>query len=693
MSAAPKRAHLLAGLIEMGGMDEIDAAAADHFVGLVAEHGLAARADLHDMAPRVHDHDQIFRGVEQLPALLDLLLERALGLPCIGQDACRAGRADDLARRAPDRRQAHRNLDRSAVPADADGFEMVDPLTTCDPREIIVALIVAIGWKDDRCRLPDGFLGRIAVEAFGRGVPADDGAVERLHHDRIVGGLDRGAEQALAHGELVASCLGAPPLLDLVLQRRGLGLGLLDHVGKGPRQHAGLASGVGWNRGRLATPNRLDCFGESPDRTGQRSRQQQGERGRDQHRDDADREARLLDDNCGRHEHGVGHDTDDADPLALSQDRRRNRGAARLAVAFRHDMGYALRRSGGVSEIGEVVLPARRCAQLRAELAGPVRMHDVVAVAADDVDLFAPSARDPDTVEHLAHVDIDDDDAEQPVIGSVQRCCDAQCRDVRQLNRPVVDVQIDRRNIGLIFGELDRVLEKEAIVLGLQGFVGNDADRSVRPGAVDTQIFGAVGADDAKFRVSRIGFDIGNEACQQPLAPGLFGQMINRIDAIVEMGVDHAAHGGIGAERHDVGMRAVGLGFELGGEQPRLGFDAIDHARQERPFKAVMAQPPDRGDRNRDQQNHRDGQPGCERHVALRAASRMDPNVLCDIDGPVIGCRCRHRCAAGMMMPPISGSGRPLPAARRPGTASAGWRLRRAWSPSSGSPARHRRPA
>ncbi|MHC2290227.1 hypothetical protein ACVIJW_006097 [Bradyrhizobium barranii subsp. barranii] len=103
MSAAPERAHLLAGLLEMRGMDEIDAAAADHLVRRVAEHGLAARADLHDMAPRIHDHDQIFRGVEQLPPFLDLLLQRALGPSRIGQAARRAGRADDLARIVPDR--------------------------------------------------------------------------------------------------------------------------------------------------------------------------------------------------------------------------------------------------------------------------------------------------------------------------------------------------------------------------------------------------------------------------------------------------------------------------------------------------------------------------------------------------------------------------------------------------------------
>ncbi|MGX1066182.1 hypothetical protein AB7M39_005547 [Bradyrhizobium diazoefficiens] len=72
--AAPECAHFLARLFEMGRVDEIGAAVADHVVGPVAENGLAARADLRDMALRVHDHDQVLRGVEKLPPLLELLL-------------------------------------------------------------------------------------------------------------------------------------------------------------------------------------------------------------------------------------------------------------------------------------------------------------------------------------------------------------------------------------------------------------------------------------------------------------------------------------------------------------------------------------------------------------------------------------------------------------------------------------------
>jgi len=104
--AAPERAHLVARLVKMAGMNEIGAAAADHLLRPVADDCLAARTDLRDVAARVHHHDQILRGLEDLSPFLELLLQRPLGPPRLGQAARGAGGAHDLARRAPDRRQA-----------------------------------------------------------------------------------------------------------------------------------------------------------------------------------------------------------------------------------------------------------------------------------------------------------------------------------------------------------------------------------------------------------------------------------------------------------------------------------------------------------------------------------------------------------------------------------------------------------
>src|SRR5437879_9986666 len=87
--ATPQRAHLLARLLQVIGMNEVDAAAADHLLRPEAENGFAARADLNDIPVRIHDHDQILRGVEDLPPLLQLLLERSLGPPLLCEAARR----------------------------------------------------------------------------------------------------------------------------------------------------------------------------------------------------------------------------------------------------------------------------------------------------------------------------------------------------------------------------------------------------------------------------------------------------------------------------------------------------------------------------------------------------------------------------------------------------------------------------
>ena len=77
---APRRAHLLAGLLEMVGMNEVDAAAADHLLRPVAQYGLAARADLHQKASGIHHHDQILRGLEDAAKLFGLLPQHLPGL-------------------------------------------------------------------------------------------------------------------------------------------------------------------------------------------------------------------------------------------------------------------------------------------------------------------------------------------------------------------------------------------------------------------------------------------------------------------------------------------------------------------------------------------------------------------------------------------------------------------------------------
>ena len=52
---------------------------------------------------------------------------------------------------------------------------------------------------------------------------------------------------------------------------------------------------------------------------------------------------------------------------------------------------------------------------------------------------------------------------------------------------------------------------------------------------------------------------------------------------------------------------AANVGVQFGRDEPGVRLDAIEHARQQRLFQVAMAQPSDRGYRERNQQDHCDG--------------------------------------------------------------------------------------
>jgi len=57
----------------------------------------------------------------------------------------------------------------------------------------------------------------------------------------------------------------------------------------------------------------------------------------------------------------------------------------------------------------------------------------------------------------------------------------------------------------------------------------------------------------------------------------------------------------------DIRTRPADIGLKFRGNHPRMGFDPVEDARQQRLFQTAVAQPSDRGDCDRDQKNHRDG--------------------------------------------------------------------------------------
>ena len=129
------------------------------------------------------------------------------------------------------------------------------------------------------------------------------------------------------------------------------------------------------------------------------------------------------------------------------------------------------------------------------------------------------------------------------------------------------------------------------------------------PRTIDANDFASaiLDADDAELRVSRLGFEFGQQALRELVVPGLFGEAIDRIDAAGETRPDQPVQCGRGPKACDVAARAAHMGLQIGGDEPRMRLDAVEDARQQRLLDAAIAQPSDRGDRDRNQQDHRDG--------------------------------------------------------------------------------------
>ena len=103
----------------------------------------------------------LLRLLLQVPAL-------SLGVLALRDVAPDAGRADDPAGIVPDGRDAHRDVEPGAVLADADRLVVVDALAAAQPLHDGRQLARALRGDDQRDRLADRLLRRIAVEASRR---------------------------------------------------------------------------------------------------------------------------------------------------------------------------------------------------------------------------------------------------------------------------------------------------------------------------------------------------------------------------------------------------------------------------------------------------------------------------------------------------------------------------------------------
>ena len=146
----------------------------------------------------VEDRDAIERGLAlglEHRALECQRLREPAGLADVAGD--RRG-TDDLARRVTNRRDRERDRESLTVAADALGLEVLDRLAPCEAAQDLRDLGMAIGRREARDLGPDDVVGRVAVHALGRRVPAQDRAVEGLGEDGVLGGVDNRGEEPLA---------------------------------------------------------------------------------------------------------------------------------------------------------------------------------------------------------------------------------------------------------------------------------------------------------------------------------------------------------------------------------------------------------------------------------------------------------------------------------------------------------------
>jgi hypothetical protein len=87
------------------------------------------------------------------------------------------------------------------------------------------------------------------------------------------------------------------------------------------------------------------------------------------------------------------------------------------------------------------------------------------------------------------------------------------------------------------------------------------------------------------------------------------------------MGADQAIDGSGGAITEQIATGAGNVGFKMGGQQARLGFNPFQDPRNDGLGDIAIAEPADCGHGDRHQQDHRDGEPRSEGHGEICTAS------------------------------------------------------------------------
>ena len=164
------------------------------FPGRAAEHLLRRLVEDRDALPGINADDRVHGRPDDAGeprAAFPRLPLRALAFGDVARDG---GDADDVAARIPDRGHGERNLDGSAVLADAHGFVVADSALP-DLLENVRFLLRPVRGLEAGNGLAEHLRRRVAEHPLRAGVPTDHFAVQVLPDDGIVGGFHDGRQE------------------------------------------------------------------------------------------------------------------------------------------------------------------------------------------------------------------------------------------------------------------------------------------------------------------------------------------------------------------------------------------------------------------------------------------------------------------------------------------------------------------
>ena len=166
-----------------------------------AEHGIHRRAQL-----VAHVGQKVALGAVRGDRRILRLTQFLFGL-FAARDVSFDGRdTDQPSRGIMNGREGQRDRYELSTATSAHRLELIQPSATSHGRPQFGFNFRIVGGKNDRDRPADGFLRSVAIDHFGGPVPARDDAIQRLAHDRVVGGIDDGRKSRLL--------LQRPPALD-----------------------------------------------------------------------------------------------------------------------------------------------------------------------------------------------------------------------------------------------------------------------------------------------------------------------------------------------------------------------------------------------------------------------------------------------------------------------------------------------